>query len=485
MSTRSLQSLRFAVRFGVIAHHLGLLLTPLGVLSCVPAAVAWATGRPDVALWGLGVAVALLGLGALGRKAGRHADLQRNEALILTPLVFGIASLAGAILLTAYGMSFPDACFEAASGATTTGLSVLPSVDGAAAGLLFARAWLQWIGGLGVLVLALALIVTPGASARRMGFGSREVANVTGGTRAHARRVLGIYLVLTALGIVALIALGAGAGDAVLHTLAAISTGGFATHDGSLAVFPGRVQAAILLLCLAGALPFSCYYLTLYRRPLSLLSDPRVHSLLSLSALSVAALVGVRWLAADAPLALGDLAVTAVSAQTTAGFSSMPVRDLEPAAKLVVIAAMFVGGDVGSTAGGIKIFRFLVCLRMLGLLLDRTSIVPSGRLGLQVGGERVSSDEVEGVVAVLSATVLLVALSWLAFLANGYPALDALFEVVSAVGTVGLSTGITSAELPLFLKAVLVLDMLMGRVEVLAVLVLLRPATWLGRRRRF
>lgn len=483
--SRSLQSLRFAVRISVLAYYLGLLLGPLGVLTCVPAAVAWATGRPDVALYNLAVAGGLIGLGVIGWKAGRRAELQRNEALVLTALVFAIASFAGAIPLTAYGMTPLDAWVESVSGATTTGLSVLASVAEAPPGLLFARAWFQWIGGLGVLVLALALIVTPGVSAKQMGFDPREVSDVAGGTRAHARRVLVVYLALTLLGIGILLALGAGAFDATLHAFTALSTGGFASHDGSLAVFPSRVRIAILALCFAGAVPFSCYYRTLYQHPRRILSDPQLRSLALLCALSVAALAGVEWLSADGAVPLGDLVVTGVSAQTTAGFSSVEMSQLAPGSKLIVIASMFVGGGLGSTAGGIKMFRLLVCLRILRLLLDRISILRSGRAGLQLGGDTVSTDEVESVVGVISAFGILVALSWLAFLTYGYAPLDSLFEVVSAVGTVGLSAGITSPELPAFLKGVLAIDMLMGRVEVVAFIVLLRPVTWLGRRRSF
>jgi trk system potassium uptake protein TrkH len=481
--SRALQSLRFAARIRVLAYYLGLLLGPLGVLTCGPATVAWASGRPDVALYNLAVAGGLVALGALGWKAGRRAELQRNEALVLTALVFGIASLAGAIPLTAYGMTPLDAWVESVSGATTTGLSVLASLEEAPPGLLFARAWLQWIGGLGVLVLALALIVTPGVSAKHMGFGTREVSDVAGGTRAHARRVLVVYLALTLFGIGALIALGAGAFDATLHAFTAISTGGFASHDGSLAVFPSRVRVAILALCFAGAVPFSCYYRTLYQHPWRILSDPQLRSLALLCALSVAALAGVQWLSAGEAVPVADLAATAVSAQTTAGFSSVGMSQLAPGSKLIVIASMFVGGGLGSTAGGIKIFRLLVSLQILRLLLDQISIVRSGRAILRFGGDPVSPDEVEWVVGVVSAYGILVLLSWLAFLIYGYAPLDSLFEVVSAVGTVGLSTGITSSDLPALLKGVLSLDMLMGRVEVVAFIVLLRPVTWLGRRR--
>jgi len=485
MPARALSSLRFAVRPSVLAHHLGQLALPLGLLSAVPAAVAAATGRMDVAWRGAAVAGALVLLGWIGWRTGSRAVLQRNEALVLTALAFGMASLGGAVPLAAYGLSPVDAVFEAVSGATTTGLSVIPSLDGAPAGLVFARAWLQWVGGLGVLVLTLALIVTPGASARRMGFGSREMDDVAGGTRAHARRVLVIYVSMTAIGFASLVALGGGAAEALMHTLAAVSTGGFGMHDGSLAPLPRRLQTATLILCFAAAVPLSCYYAGAFRSPLRVLRDPQLRGVALLCAGTAAALAALRGLGGGdgSQLPLVDLLLTAVSAQTTAGFSTVPTADSGSAEKLVLIASMFVGGSAGSTAGGVKVLRLLVCLGVLRLLLDRISISSSGRTWLRLGGHRVEPNEVEDVLGVVSAYGVLVVGSWLAFVASGYAPLDSLFEVVSAVGTVGLSAGITGPELPAALKGVLCLDMLMGRVEVVALLVLLRPTTWIGRRR--
>jgi len=481
--SRSLRSLRFAARGRVVAHHLGLLLLPLGVVNCVPAAAAWALGRADVAVWQLGVALLLVSLGLVGRRFMPGAALQRNEALVLTAVAFGAASLAGTAPFLAVGMSPLDAWFEAVSGATTTGLSVLPSVGEAPRALLFARAWLQWIGGLGVLVLALALVITPGASARRLGFDSREMVDIVGGTRAHARRVLAVYLALTTAGIVLLAALGMDLFDALLHTLAAVSTGGFSTRDGSLASFPVRQQIGVIALCFSGGVAFSFYYLTLVRDPRRSLRDPRLLGLLACCAVGALTLVGIGALrGGTSPPAL-DLALTAVSAQTTAGFSTIRVADLDSATRVVAMVAMFVGGEIGSTAGGIKVFRFLLVLDLLLLLLNRTSIPTSGRLGLRVGGDRIEGDEVESVVALVAAYAGLIALSWLVLLLYGYDALDALFDVVSAVGTVGLSSGLTGPDLEALPKFVLSLDMWMGRVEVIAFLLLVRPSTWIGLRR--
>jgi trk system potassium uptake protein TrkH len=142
---------------------------------------------------------------------------------------------------------------------------------------------------------------------------------------------------------------------------------------------------------------------------------------------------------------------------------------------------MFVGGELGSTAGGLKVLRLMILLSLLRLLVQKASIPATSRVTATVDGAPLKSDEIESVVALLVAYVGVIVLSWAAFLAHGYPALDALFEVVSAVATAGLSVGVASQTLEPALKAVLCLDMLMGRVEVLAFVVLFYPRTWIGR----
>ena len=138
---------------------------------------------------------------------------------------------------------------------------------------------------------------------------------------------------------------------------------------------------------------------------------------------------------------------------------------------------------MGSTAGGIKLLRLLILLRLLELVVARTSTARGTRLLVRVEGRRVMPREFELAVALVLGYVALIALSWLAFLAAGKAPLDALFDVVSAVTLTGLSTGVTGHELPALLKWVLAVDMLAGRVEIIGLVVLLYPATWIGKRR--
>ena len=476
--------LRFAVRVRVVAKYLGQALLMLAALTCVPAAVAGITGNTGVALRYLAVILLFAVYGALTARIRVAANMQRNEALVITALVFTLSGCAMAFPLMGYGIPFVDAVFEAVSGVTTTGLSTLASVEDRPASFLFARAWLQWVGGLGVLALVLALLIEPGVAAKRLGFDER--VDIAGGTQAHIRRVSQVYLVITVIGILALLAVGEPAIDAINYALTAVSTGGFANYDDSLAgisSWPARVL--ITLLSLAGAVSFSLYYLGTFRDVRRLLREPQFRGLLVLCVVTVVMLFGFMTLAHPEQMAgnLTNAVLTGISAQTTTGFSSLPLTELDPGSKLALIVSMFIGGEVGSTAGGLKVLRLMVLLSLVRLLLQRTAIPATGHVSATVGGSPLQADEIYTVVTLLVVYLLVILLSWAAFLVSGHAPLDALFDIVSAVATAGLSAGVVSATLEPGLKAVLCLDMLMGRVEVIAFLVLLYPRSWFGRKR--
>ena len=483
-ASAAIGGLHFAVRMRVVAKYLGQALLMLGALTGVPAAVAGIGGNTEVALRYLAVIVLFTVFGAATARIRVAANMQRNEALVITALVFTLSGCALAFPLMGYGIAFVDALFEAVSGVTTTGLSTLASVEGRPASFLFARAWMQWVGGLGVLALVLALLIEPGVAAKRLGFDER--VDIAGGTQAHVRRVSLVYLVITVIGILALLAVGEPVIDAIVHTLTAVSTGGFANYDDSLAgiaSWPARVL--ITLLSMAGAISFAWYYLGYFRHAPSLLREPQFRGLLILCAVTVVALFGFMSLAHPEQMGgnLANAALTGISAQTTTGFTSLPLAELDPGSKLTLIVSMFIGGEVGSTAGGLKVLRLMVLLSLVRLLVQKTAIPPTSHVSATVGGAPLQPAEINTVVTLLVVYLLVILLSWAVFLVSGYAPLDALFDIVSAVATAGLSVGVVSATLEPALKALLCLDMLMGRVEVIAFLVLLYPPTWLGRKR--
>ena len=171
-----------------------------------------------------------------------------------------------------------------------------------------------------------------------------------------------------------------------------------------------------------------------------------------------------------------------MNAQSTTGFFTIPIRDLNEASRLTLIGSMLMGGSVGSTAGGFKLLRLILMLRLLQLVLARAAAPRHAVIEARLGGRRIDEEDLGHATLIMVMFVLVVFLSWLAFVAYGYPSLNALFEVVSATGTVGLTTGITRPELEPVLKAILCFDMLAGRVEIIALLVVLYPYTWFGKR---
>jgi trk system potassium uptake protein TrkH len=402
----------------------------------------------------------------------------------LVALMFLFTPLAMCYPMMSAGLSFLDALFEAISGVTTTGLSTKATLVGAPATFLFARAWMEWYGGLGIVVLSLALVMQPGLVAKSLAAPETETDDLAGGARARAQRVLRVYGALTALGVIGSLLVGVGFFDAVLYTFAAVSTGSFAPHDGSLATLGWLAQGWITLLCLAGAIPLTFYHrMLLEKRGVAV-------DFLQLQAVVIASVVvslavgasmrlnaGMAW-----PQVLHHAPLLAFSAQTTAGFSSMPCVQLDAGSKLLLIFSMLVGGGAGSTAGGFKLLRLLIAVSLFRLILLRTCLPKHAVIESRLAGHRLQGEEIHAALLLILLFVAVVALSWLPFVAMGYSPLDSLFEVVSATGTVGLSVGLTSATLPVLLKAILCVDMLMGRLEIIAWLVMLYPGTWFGRR---
>ena len=477
--------LRYAVRFRVVLKYLGQLLVIVAALTLVPFFFSLLVGEYGISLRYALVVGGLGGVGFLLSRIPRVSGVQINEAMVLAAALFLLTPLAMSNVLMASGLSFMDALFEAISAATTTGLSTLANVEDKPLTFLFARAWMQWYGGLGIVVLSLALVLAPGIEAKSLAVSEDLTEDLIGGTRAHARRVLVVYGVLTGAGFVLLWLFSGHLFNALLYTLAAVSTGGFAPYNNSL---PGLgswpVQSLVIILSLAGAVSLPLYHQA-YRQGWRLLvSDSQARALV-VCGLAAAILVALclRW-GQQAPWAdvLYHAPLMAFSAQTTAGFSTTDPAHFCGSTKLVLIGAMLVGGSLGSTAGGFKVLRLLILLYLLRLMLVRTSLPTHAVMEPRLRGRPLEPEAIQQAFLIIFLFILVVGTSWFIFVAAGYPPLDALFEVVSATGTVGLSSGLSSGGLPDYLKMVLCVDMLLGRLEIVAWLVILYPKTWFGRR---
>lgn len=484
--TRRVATLSYAVRARVVLRYLGQLGLVLGLLELVPAAVAYGLDDSAFALPCAAVSLLLLLIAIPLARIRAPAQLQLNEAMVVIVATFILSAITLAVPLASGGLSWPDALFESVSGVTTTGLSMVALPEELPASFLFARSWMQWYGGLGILVFSLFLL------ALQPGIAAKQLLDTEGGSRdpietahGHVRRALVTYSLLTLFGIGLLAAAGASPFDALIHTLSAVSTGGFSSHSGGLAGFGnGWAQAAAAALCVLGAVSLPLYYRVAQGGWRELGRNLEWRALLVACALSTVLLGGV--MLQSGQFSLSDVVASApllaISAQTTTGFTVVDLAGIGAAPQLLLILSMSVGGSLGSTAGGIKLLRVLVILRVTQLALLRTRLPPHAAVEPELREQPLDRRDAERALVVGALFAATVVSSWLVFLLYGYPALDALFEVVSAVATVGLSTGITAPELPGLLKGVLGADMLLGRLEFVALLVVLLPGTWIGRK---
>jgi trk system potassium uptake protein TrkH len=481
VSLPGVRALSRPVRRPVVLYRFGRLSMPLGGLFAVPAAVGVATGDMEFALRCTAMLALCLAVGwGLGRIRAPD-DLRAAEGLVVVAALF----VAAAALMTwpfmAAGLAPLDAFFEAVSGITTTGLSTAGTVEQRPAAFLIARAWTQWYGGLAIVALAFAFSVGPGPAARRLATVEGQPDDLAATTRLWARRAMVIFAVLTLAGMAIVLPFGLPLVDGVAHVLAGISTGGFSSRDGGIAALGGwPVQTALLLLGLAGAISFTLYDRGWRRGWRGAAGDVELRALLAVAALSTVLLAGAMLLAGRPAAEVATAApLLALSAQTTTGFAPAAVSDLDAAGKLVLIATMFIGGDAGSTAGGIKIVRLLLMLRLMQVVLLRATLPRGAVLEVRAGGRRVEAEDVQAALGVVLLYAAVVLLAWFAFLLAGAPALDSLFDVVSALSTTGLSTGVTGPGLSPWLKGLLCAVMLMGRLEIVALLVLVYPGSWL------
>ena len=477
--------LSYAVRLPVLGKYLGQLAFMLALLTLVPLFAALGFQEYQYAVRYLAVIVVLSLLWFASRSVDEPLRIQSNEAFMIVALTFVLSPILMTFPLMSSGLSFGNALFEAISAVTTTGLSVASELPDKSQTFLFSRAWMQWYGGLGIVVLSVALLMEYHVSSRSLAepLGGETLATTT---RTHARRMLIIYSVLTLLGIGLVWTITGDGFVAICHVLAGISTGGFSTLDNSLADLDAwSSRYTIMFMCLCGAIPLPMYYVFRSKNWSSTFKDPEL--LMLLLAVALVSILLTLFLHSDSGMSMIDAVkhglLLGISAQTTAGFSSLDVIELSDSAKLTMIFSMLIGGNVGSTAGGLKLLRLLILIRLIQVLLQRTTLPAQAVHEPKLGGKPLEDSDIQRVLVLMLLFIGVIIASWFVFLLYGYAPLDALFEVVSATATVGLSTGITSAELPAVLKFVLSVDMLLGRLEIIALLVVLYLPNWIGKRK--
>ncbi|MBN8412510.1 MULTISPECIES: TrkH family potassium uptake protein [Halomonas] len=417
-------------------------------------------------------------------------ELKTRQMFVLTTLswlsISGFASLP--LVLGAPHLTLTNAVFESVSAITTTGSTILTDIDGLSDGLKLWRGLMQWLGGIGIIVMGIAILPFLKVGGMRLfqtesSDWSDKVMPRTGGI---AKATLGIYVFGTLAATLAYAIGGMTPLDAVVHAMTSASTGGFANSDASFGAYADQPHLLWLatLFMLLGALPFVLYIRCLRGAPLALWRDEQVRGLLWLLVVVIVALTLYRvWRGEPGFMALTHTAFNVVSVVTTTGYASDDYSQWGPFAAMAFFYLTFVGGCSGSTSGGMKIFRFQVAIKML-LSQLRFLIHTHGVFVSRYNGVPLSDEISRGVVAFSFFFFLTIAGLALALGLLGLDLVTALTGAATAVTNVGPGLGDiigpagNFSTLPDAAKWLLCVGMLMGRLEILTVLVLLTPMFW-------
>ena len=478
------------MRFPLIAYLVGSILRVFGTTLVAPIGVALFYGEGWDAI---GFALAGLTAICLGQ-ASRHAsgkatsDLRRIEALAAVAITWLSVALIGAIPYTWAGLPLIDSFFESMSGFTTTGATILSDFSILGRGLLFWRSLTQWLGGMGVLILFVAILPRLAIGMRKFFF-DQVLASTDERLTPHIRRTASIlwrlYAALTLLEAVALRIAGMPLYDAVCHSMTTLAAGGFSPNPESIMGYQNPALEWIIcsFMFLAGA-NFALQYLTLHGRIKALFGNDEFRAYTSIGILSALLITLFIWQNTEGDFfsALRQGLFQALSILTTTGYASADYTQWNDQAQMILLLLMFVGGCAGSAAGGPKVLRYLLISRYTLLELRRT-LHPRAILSVKLGTKVVPDDVMRTVIVFFLFYFLTFALYVTIIVGLGTDLVTGITATIATLGNVGPGLNLVGpmsnyGHLHPVSKLVLTSAMWIGRLEVLTVLALLRPEVW-------
>jgi len=466
----------------------GWLLVAIAVAELIPAVGSLIWGEPALPFLASAIAAAVPGLSIARTSQPVHDRLRIRDGVVLASGAWLLAAVFGALPYVMTGVLHPlDAFFESVAGFTTTASSVMKSVEGLPRGLLLWRSMTQWIGGMGVLLVAVALLPFLGIGGMQL-FVTDEARSTADSGRprfaAVARRLLGVYLGLTALAFALLAVAGMGSFDALCHALTSVSTGGFSTRDASVGGFgSSAVEWVVVVLMLLGATNYVIHYRIVSGRRAQLLRDGELRYYVSTVAIASALVI---WSIASSAETSADVARPAIfqtlSMLSGTGYYSADYTRWSGFAQLILLFGMLLGGMSGSTTGGIKSLRLLIGVRALRHSFT-TLIHPHAVHRVKYADRAVPDEVLAAIWAFLTAYFAIVGLAAVIVASAGYDLVTAISVAFSVTSNVGPALGAAGpgshfADFPDYAKYGLCFCMLAGRLDVFTILIPLQPKFW-------
>lgn len=474
-----------------VGYIVGLIVAVLGATMLIPMGVDWQIGDDQAGLFFRCAALTVMcgGVLALTCANGVTGTLTIRQAFLLTTGTWVLVPLFGCLpfLLAGTGTSFTDSYFEAVSGITTTGSTIFVGLEAMSPGILLWRGLLNWLGGLGIVIVA--LIFLPMMRVGGMQFFRTEGFDTLGKIRPRlidiARSVLAVYFGLTVLATVTLMILGLSGLEAAVHAMASIATGGFSTRDASLTNFSPAVQYSLSAFMILGSLPYIRFVQLFNGLPGPLWRDRQVRAYLALVIVSVLMVTVWRLTTAggavEPAFRLSLVNLTSVISGT--GFFAGPFESWGAFGVMVAFAIGFIGGCTSSSSGALSVFRVQV---MFAAIKVQIALIrsPNSIQKIRYDGREVGTEVMDQVMLYTSGYFATLIVLTLLMTLTGVDGTSALFAVWTSIGNIGFGLGAavaptgTMVDFPSAAKWLMVLAMLMGRLGLLAFLVILTSRFW-------
>jgi trk system potassium uptake protein len=477
-----------------VAHVLGLMMAFFGLLYVLP--IVWSLGVQDGAVIDFVAAAlinALVGLGVATATRRFRRELKPRDGFILVTLSWALMSASATIplMMAIPDLSFTDAYFETMSGLTTTGSTVLNGLDRLPQSINLWRCTLHWIGGIGIIVLAVAVLPLLGVGGMQLYKaetpGPVKDEKLTPRITETAKALWFTYLAITAVGIVALHIAGMSWFDAICHCFSAIGLGGFGTHDNSVNFFnSAAVEFVLMCIMLIAAHNFARHFMafrTLSLRPYY--RDTEGKAIYITLGISVAVVTFTLWMDRQYPdfsSSLRHAAFAVISIATTTGFVTENYENWAGYIAPLLLLLSCIVCSTGSTGGGIKMFRTLLLVRH-GRRALRQLVHPSAVIPVRIGGQVIPERIVYSVLAFIFLYFITVVVLTFALLISGLDLVSSFSAVLGSINNMGPGMGKIG---PAFNFSVLTdvqtwictAAMLLGRLEIFSVLVLFTPTFW-------
>jgi trk system potassium uptake protein TrkH len=474
-----------------VGYVIGLLVVILGGTMVFPLLLDLYDGKGE---WPVFLESALFcflvgGVLALTCANGVGRGLSIRQTFLLTTLVWVVLPIFGALplMLGATELSFTDAFFEAMSGLTTTGSTVISGLDDLPRGLLLWRGILQWLGGIGIIVVAMVFL--PELRVGGMQIFKSEAFDTMGKIlpRAQeiAKQISVIYLVLTLVCALVYTVLGMGLFDALVHAMTTMSTGGFSNYDASFGTFSGPAEYAAAIFMVVAALPFVRYVQMVNGKTLPLFQDSQVRAFMATILVLVAITAGV--LVTIFPhhpeQAVREALFNIISIMSGTGYASVDYMAWGPFLIMIFFFIGLIGGCAGSTACSVKIFRYQLLFASIRVQVQRIRS-PNGVFVPRYEGRPVTPDVLSSVISFFMFFVITLGIVAWALALTGLDFITAISGAATAVANIGPGLGDiigpagNFAPLNDTAKWILAIAMLIGRLELMAVYAILTVRFW-------